>query len=303
MNTLIDIIQRKTKLNVVSSTEITQGYSKDLKFKLLDQYGKSYFLRISGKSNHEKLDHEWHVLNMLVDASFPVSKPIAYFVHHQSTYLITEWIPGDQLSNVINTYSTIDQYRLGMRVGELMHQYHLMMKAKGDLTSFVTRKCFEATVDFDRVGCEHELNILETYIKDNLHFLDDPNPVVEHSDFHLGNLILHVNDLYIIDFNGSHLGSIYDEFYKLDLFDMEISRPYVFGVMKCYLSYVDPVLFFRKHLLFVAIACISSLRYGRKEGGQIFEQELKRIRRIIHEYDDFRSILPLWMINKEDDLD
>ncbi|WP_129747385.1 phosphotransferase [Haploplasma axanthum] len=50
------------------------------------------------------------------------------------------------------------------------------------------------------------------YIKDNRHLIKNIRRVLAHTDYHLGNMIINNDDIYIIDFDKLGFEDIYSEF-------------------------------------------------------------------------------------------
>lgn len=293
---LIDLIKKYTNLEIKTFYEIKSGYTNDQKYQLIDIKDKKYFLRVSLKNN--KNAFEFDLLKHLDRINFPSPKPISFFKHQKYSYLITSWVDGILLSDYVKRLSNNDQYQLGKKAGALLKDLHKNLIFSSDIEDFKSRKLSEFLEPFDTSKCLLEYTILSTYIMDQMHLFPKVAEIIEHSDFHLGNIILNQNQMVLFDFNGSHIGIIHDEFYKLELFDIEISLDYVKGVFDAYLKDMELVSFFRLHKVFLAISCISALRYGMNQNDQIFEIELKRVQRIIDSYQQYQSVFPLWMIEK-----
>lgn len=297
MISIKNVLTKHTKLNLMCIEELSMGFTKDKKFKLTDVNGTEYFMRQSEKTQtYDKLKHEYELLAYLNEKNFFSPKPLYYFQHAKNVYLITSFIKGSKLSDMMQRLTKNEQYDLGTKAGLLLKSFHELFKIEVPLDSFIQRKMTEYMTPFDQKSCAKEYQILTTYVSENLHLIPSVSSIMEHSDFHLGNLLIDQKVLYMIDFNGSHVGIIHDEFYKLELFDFDISPHYVKGVFDSYLSSIEKVGFFRLHKVFLAISLIQALRWGSKEKPDIYQHEINRARRIIDAYDQFESVFPNWMI-------
>jgi len=300
MTSIKSMLSKYTLLDILHAEEINVGFSKDKKYKLADIRGAYYFMRQSEKANpKDKLKHEYEILKMLMEKNYPAPKPLFYFLHARKSYLITTFIEGENLSDVIGLLSSENQYLIGKHAGELLKSLHNQFKMELPLDAFIQRKMSEYLLPFNHQTCEDVYNVLYTYVSENLHLIPSKSSVLEHSDFHLGNLFIHENQLYLIDFNGSHVGIIHDEFYKLELFDYEISPHYVNGVFDSYLSSIEKASFFRLHKVFLAISLIQALRWGSSQNNEIYQKEIERTKRIIASYDRYQSVFPNWMIEQK----
>lgn len=297
MTNIQSILSKYTHLNVILIEAIDKGFSTDKKYKLTTLSGELYFMRQSEKSSvKDKLKDEYHTLKLLMEKKYPAPKPICYFQHVKKSYLITTFLNGQKLLDTVSDLSQDEQYQLGIKAGELLKSLHNQFKIELPLDAFIQRKMNEYLAPFDCHVCQEIYHILFTYVSENLHLIPSISSILEHSDFHLGNILIHDNQLSLIDFNGSHVGIIHDEFYKLELFDFEISPYYVKGVFDSYLSSLEKVSFFRLHKVFLAISLIQALRWGSTQNDDVYRTEIDRANRIIRSYDRFQSVFPNWMI-------
>ncbi|MDX9690913.1 MAG: aminoglycoside phosphotransferase family protein [Acholeplasmataceae bacterium] len=278
---------------VIDLIPIKSGYSKDRKFKVVTNDYSTFFLRVHIGSSTHKIKHEYDLLYDLHRNGLNVSKPILYEIGNECAALVTTWIEGDILANHITKLSIQEQTLLGEKAALLLRYMHYLTNQSENNQSFYIRKIAESTIDFDLPEMKNELNCIQEFINNHIQLLYEKPFVIEHSDFHLGNLIL-CDSLYLIDFNGSHVGSIYDEFYKLELFDIEISRHYVKSMINTYFSSDERFTFFKIHRLYLAIACVNALRYGLQKDKVTLNKEIMRVKRILYDYDNFHLTYPLW---------
>ncbi|MDX9691048.1 MAG: aminoglycoside phosphotransferase family protein [Acholeplasmataceae bacterium] len=281
---------------ILEIEQIDSGYSTDLKFKVITQDESSYFIRLVLGSKTHKLKHEYDLLDFFYNQGLNVSKPILYEKNSEGAVLVTTWIKGEILANLIKNVSVHEQALWGIKSAHLLKRIHQQTLREEKCEDFYKRKISESMIDFDLFEMRKELFYIKKFIRSNMHLLYEKPCVIEHSDYHLGNLIAH-DDLYVIDFNGSHTGSLYDEFYKLELFDFEISKTYVKSMIDAYFNSDERFNFFKIHRFYLAIACVNALRYGLQKDRTILNHEITRVRRILYAYDNFKLIYPRWYIS------
>jgi len=298
MKKIIDLIKCHTGISIQKIEPLDQGYTEDSKYLLVDDSNKMYLLRQSKGERVTNSRFEQQVLKKLETDSFPTQRVVSSFEDQDSYYLLLTWIKGIPLDQVIDSLDDETQYQLGVKAGSILKKIHTLLSSTDSLDYLMKRKWKELIEPIDLKDYQKEINACYNYAIKYFHDLEGHAAVIEHSDFHLGNLIYHEGDITCIDFNGSHVGIIYDEFYKLELFDYEHSLHYINGFVDTYTKDLDKTKFFRIHKVLLAIACLNSIRYGLKQDKKVLDLEIQRMKRVLINYQNFEALFPSWLIKK-----
>ncbi len=285
---------------------IRTGWTDDEKYKVCDADGRTFFLRKAVLGRYADLKGEAQLIRMLRKKGMPVAKveEVDTCPEADKCYLLLEWIDGITLDNALPLMTEQDQYESGIKAGRQLRELH---RIPPEIEAFPHRnlkkkKMNELNAYLDSsVRIEGDETIVK-HIKDNIDIIGNGPAVIEHSDYHPGNMILRPDmSLAIIDFNGSHLGDAYEEFYKLELFVIRLSRPYCLGQIHGYFNGDPPKDFWHAHSVYTAHAALYGFKWAEDHGKKgAWEEERRRLRRILKDYDHFRRIIPAWYILFED---
>jgi len=103
------------------------------------------------------------------------------------------------------------------------------------------------------------------FVKSNIDMLCKSSPVYEHGDFHVGNLIYTPDKtIGVIDFNRCKCGDKYEEFYKIQSFDIEHSIGFSIGEIQGYFNGEPPIDFWKIQVVYVAHASLCSIKWAEK---------------------------------------
>ncbi len=281
-------------------TPIKSGWTTDQKYKVTDAEGRAFFLRRTSAERLYDLKEEALLISAFRSKGLPVAEveAVGLSQNGEHSYLLLHWLEGLTLDSVLSTMTESEQYRIGCIAGRQLKRLH---DTPLDIEAFSHRNL--------KAKKERELNAYLTsdvreqddqqivaFIQQNMEMIGKGPKVLEHSDYHPGNLILTPQgDLAIIDFNGSHPGDAYEEFYKLELFVIEQSEQFCIGQIHGYFNGDPPQAFWQAHSVYTAHAALYGLKWAKDHGSET-DKDLERIRlkRIFNHYDRFRQYIPKW---------
>ncbi len=284
---------------------IRSGWTDDEKYKVCDDSGHAFFLRKATRDRFQDLQEEARLITALGEKGLPVAKveTVDLCEEEDKCYLLLHWLEGVTLETALPGMSEREQYEIGLKAGRQLLRLH---NTKLDINAFSHRSLKDKKMRELNGYLESGLRIsgdstIIDFIRDNIHVIDNGPSVIEHSDYHPGNLILKPGmDLAIIDFNGSHQGDAYEEFYKLELFVIRQSIAYCLGQIHGYFDGDPPRSFWDSHSVYTAHAALYGLKWAQDHGkAESMEIEINRLKRILRDYDHFNRRVPAWYVPME----
>lgn len=133
-------------------------------------------------------------------------------------------------------------------------------------------------------------------MRSNLHKINPLPPVYKHGDYHVGNLILSDNHKAgVIDFNRWNCGDRYEEFYKMQSFDVEVSIPFSIGQIDGYFDNQPPTQFWDIVAVYVAHSALCLINWAEKfEDEDEVNNMQQRCLHTFQDYNYFRTSVPRW---------
>ncbi len=277
--------------------KVEKGWSREMKYRVVYQDG-DHLLRVRPGGSLKMHQEEFGFIDHLHKAGLAVPKPFFVGLSEDGlfSYMLLEWVKGQDLSEVLGKQSKQAQYALGLKAGRLLrgiHQSHLPQgKAMGQCAKKYEnklRKVREMGL-FDS-AVEQTLAFAQRHLQD----LDEGLPVCQHGDYHPGNLVLGEDGgLNAIDFNRFDVGERAEEFMKLQSFTVELSVPFAIGQVHAYFE-GDPLeSFWRALAVHVAGSTLYSIRWARPFGPSEVEGMVQRFHQAFLDYDGFTRLIPRW---------
>ena len=224
----------------ISSEEITFGWSGEQKYKIQTNNGETLLLRILSKEQFENQKKGIEFLGKCGEKSSHVPQilEIGTTLDNSYCFLLLSYIIGDNGMSEIEKYSKDEQYVLGLKMGEIIKSLHSLSSPKRN-TEY--SKIFKEKIikylhffaqnkgDFPFLhNTEKNLLKLQKIIK--------KRPIIMiHNDFHLGNMIINNNDIFLIDFNRATFGDNIKEFDCI-AWSATHSENFVAGLLDAYLE-------------------------------------------------------------------
>ncbi len=280
--------------------KINKGWSSDSKYYIEDYKGNRLLLRISDVNSYYKKIEEFKFIKKCNSLFFPMSKAIeiGFCNDNNNIYLLLTWVAGDSLDIVIGDLPKNEQYELGLQAGILLKKIHLL---KAEPSENIVVHCKKNKMSTKLINYEKSVNRVNKdqfaidFIKNNINKLNNLSPVHKHGDFHVGNLILTPEGkVGVIDFNRWEYGDRYEEFYKIQSFDVEVSIPFSIGQIHGYFNGEPTIEFWEVLAVYVAYTSLNSIVWAEKFGKDEINGMKKRCISAFNDYNYFKAIIPNW---------
>ena len=282
---------------------INKGWSSDKKYYIKTIEGKELLLRTTDISQYEKKKREYEELKLLATMDILMSVPVDFGICNdgKSVYLLLTWIDGEDAESILPNLSIEDQYRLGVKSGELLKQIH-KISAPQDIPNWAERFNRKINVKMANYhGCDFRFpddDKFISYIEDNRHLLENRPQTLQHGDYHVGNMIITPEiELGIIDFNRMDYGDPWEEFNRIT-FCVENSPIFASGYINGYFSHQVPDTFFKLLALYIANNQLSSIPWAIPFGEDEVNIMLRITKNVSDWYDGFKTYIPSWYIDR-----
>lgn len=274
---------------------IEEGFSDDEKWCV----DRTYLLRISPHGDVNKLTKQAEIINEVhaVDAHIPYVHDVGMI--EDKAYVILDYLSGENGEEVLPLKSENEQYEIGIQVGKTLKKMHSIHAPANYLTWEETwrNRIERQTPRFKEIVVKNPLyeNILP-FIQNNLHLLKDRPSCVQHYDFHPGNILVHEDTFTgLIDMQKITYADPINEFYKMEYFNVPISRNYSKGVLDGYHDCQPiPKSFWMLHRLYAAMHLVFAEVWGHEGGINQLEKFQKYTRFTIEQFDNFKLLIPKW---------
>lgn len=289
----------------VKIKKIEYGWSSDEKYYIEDNKNKKYVLRISTADTYEEKKKEFEIIKKFNTLDFKMSKAIefGYFNEFKNVYMLLSWVEGCSLEEKLHCLPQIEQYQLGLYSGKILKQIHSIPVEPQDIPSVnkINKKLLQLQRYEDSSIIIQNDEIAIAFVKNNINLICQSTAVYEHGDFHVGNLIYTPGKTVgVIDFNRWECGDRYEEFYKIQSFDIEHSIAFSVGEIQGYFNGEPPIDFWKIQAVYVAHASLYSIKWAEKFGQKEIDGMTRRCREAFNHYDNFNLIIPKWYSQNKD---
>lgn len=273
---------------------LDKGWSLDKKYLLSGSEGK-FTLRISEKKSVEKQMEEYDAIAS-IDSGDQIIRPVSYgALDEVYSYIIYNYVEGNDLKEVICSLDPILQYDLGIQAGIILCKIHEVEKQGfEDVKTRYNRKITDKITAY-REGTV-KMEKLEAYIPflaENRHLLDERPTVLLHGDYHLGNMVVRNEKVYIIDFNRYDFGDPYEEFDRMTM-NSSFSPQFSKGLLHGYFKGVPPMTFWKLLKLYAVTNAVGSIPWAEKYSPDSMGFIFKMIDNTLADYADTSTPIPYW---------
>lgn len=279
--------------------KIDEGWSSDIKYYIEDCNKNKLLLRLSDISMLEPKKKEFEIIKKYNSLPFEMSKLLSFGTcnNKQNVYMLLTWAEGESLVTALPRLSEKEQYNLGIKAGKILKTIHSISVEKSDipLENRQERK-IEKLIKYENssVRIDNDEDVLK-FIKNNINKLNSLPPVYTHGDFHVGNLILTPNNnIGVIDFNRWKCVDAYEEFYKVQFFDIEVSIPFAVGQIDGYFNNEPPLKFWDILSVYVAHSSLTAINWAAAFGEDEVNGMKLRCINASRDFNNFESSIPNW---------
>ena len=295
MNNLFDDIIKEEQW--ITIKKINKGWSSDIKYYIETVSNKKLLLRISKIENYEYKKKEYERICKYSLCDIEMSQPLDFGTCNHGVYMLLTWVSGEDLSSALLNVGKSEQYRLGRMAGEILKKIHSIEIPLDQIpgnNQILNKKTKIESYKDSNVRIKNDDWALK-FIDENIGKIALVLPVYQHGDFHPGNLILiDSNKIAVIDFNRSAVGDPYEEFYKLELFGIEVSIPFCIGQIDGYFNDEIPEDFWDILAVYVAHASLFSIKWAQSYGKDEIDGMIKRCEKTFENYKGFTVNKPVW---------
>ncbi|WP_210469327.1 aminoglycoside phosphotransferase family protein [Sporosarcina sp. 6E9] len=274
---------------------IEEGFSADEKW-CVDH---TYLVRISPNGDRQRLDLQANLVKAANknDSHIPFVHEVG--VHDGSPYMILDYIKGENGRVMLPKLSQEAQYRNGQQVGQTLYKMH-QIPAPINYPAWDHRwitKVERLLPRFSKIAVENKrYEKVARFVMNHLHLIYGRPSCVQHYDFHPGNILIHEEQFTgLIDMQKITYADPINEFYKMEYFNVPISKAYSRGVLDGYHdNNAIPTSFWKLHRLYAAIHIMSAEVWANEIA--LDQQERFKIYTdfTLSQFDDFDLLIPKW---------
>lgn len=283
----------------INGIPLNKGWSKDQKY-IVEYKGTKALLRMSfidRKSHRLKMVD---TMKLLTKSGVPLCQPLDVHLTESTIKIVFQWIEGEDLKDVIDSFSNLRQYELGVQAGRYLTKIHKIPYVDTPVnwdtvfTSKMNRKLDlykDSTIKYDDDSLY--LNAISNY----QFLLKDRPTTFQHGDYHIGNMMLSLDKLIIIDFDRWDYGDPWEEFNRI-VWSAQTSPLFASGIIDGYFENSVPDEFWKLLLLYISSNMLSSLPWALDFGD-------KEVTTIINQHHDVVSwyqhhpYIPSWYNRKK----
>lgn len=280
--------------------QINKGFSSDEKFLVhMDDENEKLLLRTFQLKEFESKKKEFSILERMQEYKVTCSRPISIGVLGSHGYMITSYIEGKDAGDEIGKYSAQEQFNIGLEAGKELRKIHHFSAPSHIVSWHLRKEKKHKNYINDYLACgikvENDQKIMN-FIEENIHFMKKRPNLLQHDDFHPGNIIVNNKQFAgVIDFNRYDWGDPFHEFLKIGIFSREVSIPFSIGQIRGYFNNTEPDdYFWRLYSLYLAMCVFSTVIWTIKTIPDNMNEMLGKVNTILEDHDYFNIIKPKW---------
>lgn len=282
---------------ITTRIPIQKGWSGDQKYRVTDDTGKPYLLRISPPEHHDRKLRQFQQQERVAALGIPMCLPVEFGCCDQGVYSLQSWIDGQDAEPVMAGLPEREQYAYGLEAGRILRRLHTL-PAPEDAEPWADR--FNRKID-RKISMYTDCPLkypggqaFLDYIEKNRHLLQGRPQSYQHGDYHIGNMMLtSAGQLTIIDFDRDDWGDPWEEFNRI-VWCAQAAPRFASGMVDGYFDSAAPEEFWRLLALYICSNTLSSLPWAIPFGeGEIQVME-KQAEEILTWYDQMSTAVPTW---------
>lgn len=292
------------QLNLKSMVLIEKGWSCDKKYYVLTSDNKKYLLRITPFDKSSNRKELYCIMKRVSKLNIPMCQPVDFGECIDGVYALYTWIDGVDAKEKMPLLSEPKQYSLGIKAGEILKTIHTVSfldnqeqwyKKYKRKTQSKINKYLECSVQFE--GSKAMIN----YINNNFDLLKNRPECFQHGDYHIGNMMIKDDELYIIDFDKFDYGDPWEEFNRI-VWSAQSSPYFATGIIDGYFDGIIPQKFWDLLALYISSNTLSSIYWSIPFGRTDIDVMLNQAKDVLYWYDNMENTIPKWYINNYLDL-
>ncbi|NCA67570.1 MAG: hypothetical protein EOM87_05855 [Clostridia bacterium] len=291
----------KRKFDIKVFKPIDKGLSGDKKYYIETASGDRFMLRLSDIIKSDKKKAEFERMKQMSAYGIPMPEPVKFGVCDggQSVYQLTAWCDGVNLETVLSGFPEAEQYALGIKAGMILNKIHRVPILESDITEEIWETRYSGFID-DSIKSFHDCGvtvdgagIIIDYFNNNRCLLKSRPQCYLHGDYHMGNMMLYENEIYIIDWE-IHLYNCYgDPWLEIT---MQETPHFSTGLIDGYFGGNIPDEFWRMLAFYSSISAVSSVPWAYYCFPEELDSRKKLCADVLRWYDNMQNIIPSWYI-------
>ncbi|MGI6254609.1 MAG: phosphotransferase family protein [Acutalibacter sp.] len=272
------------------------GWSGDEKYRAWDSQGNSYFLRVCPLEKEEKLQKAFALQKQAADQGLPVSRPLELKLQDGKFLWVEEWLSGEMAEQVLPRLSQEEQYQMGVQAGNIAKALHGLPgpPPQESWEAHFNRKIDRKIQMYQECPLHYDNGeLFVNYLQDHRDLLKDRPQCVQHGDFHVGNMMIQGNTLFVIDFDRPDYGDPWEEFNRI-VWCAQLSPAFSSGLVDSYFHGTPPLLFWKLLALYIANNTLGSLPWAIPFGEKEITTMRNQAAEILKWYDGMRNPIPTW---------
>ena len=286
-------------MNIVSREPILKGWSNDRKYRIADEKGERFLLRVSDAAEHDAKRSEFEMMRRVAALGIPMCLPVEFGVCEEGVYSIQSWIDGEDAEERIPSFPDRQQYDYGLEAGRILRRIH-SIPAPDTQEDWASRFNRKIDVKIRRYGeCPIQYpkgGSFIDYINANRHLLNGRPQSYQHGDYHIGNMMIGRNGkLYVIDFNRNDFGDPWEEFNRI-VWCAQKSQLFATGMVDGYFGGDIPMEFWKLLALYIASNTLSSVCWAIPYGEAEVKTMLNQAEDVMNWYAGMTRTVPTWYV-------
>ena len=289
--------------HIIHREPIDKGWSGDRKFRITDDQGQVYLLRISPAERYARKAGEFRRMEQAAALGIPMCLPMEFGRCPEGVYAIQSWIDGQDAEEAIAALPAAEQYAYGSEAGRILRYIH-SLPAPAETEDWALR--FNRKIDrkiamYEACPLKYEGDeAILRYLADNRHLLQGRPQSYQHGDYHVGNMMLgRDGTLYIIDFEKDDYGDPWEEFNRI-VWCAQAAPAFARGMVDGYFPGGVPLEFWKLLALYICSNTLSSLPWAIPYGPQEVEVMRRQAADVLAWYKGMQQVIPTWYQSTSD---
>lgn len=286
---LIDRIQTREPID--------KGWSGDKKYRITDEQGNPYLLRLSPMEQLERKQNQFRRMEQVATLGIPMCLPVEFGTCSEGVYSIQGWIDGCDAEELIPTLSAEVQYAYGLDAGRILQKLHTLPAPTGaePWSLRFNRKIDRKLTMYAECPLKYENGeLFIAHIRKFRHLLSDRPQSYQHGDYHIGNMMVDKHGvLTVIDFEKDDWGDPWEEFNRI-VWCAQAAPYFAAGMVDGYFGGTVPQEFWDLLALYICSNTLSSLPWAVSFGQREITVMQNQAAEVLQWYDNLRTTVPAW---------
>ncbi len=284
-------------MKFVSKEPIDKGWSGDRKYRVTDEQGNRYLLRVSDREQYDRKRTEFEKMRQVAALGVPMCRPVEFGLCDEGVYSIQSWIDGTDAEEILHALPADRQYRYGLEAGRILQTLHTIPAPEGleGWESRFNRKIDRKIRMYQDCPLKYDKGkAFLDYLAANRHLLKGRPQTWQHGDYHIGNMMIgRDGKLYIIDFDRDDFGDPWEEFNRV-VWCAQKAPAFATGMVDGYFDGAVLMAFWRLLALYISSNTLSSLPWAIPFGPGEVEIMRNQANDVLAWYDDLNKVVPGW---------